>query len=173
MNTTIKNAVATGDAAAFFHLIKSPVKFRIFLLSKLPSAFFSGVRVKYVDENRCLVTVPYKWFSRNPFRSTYFACLSMAAEMSTGVLAMGHLYKCKPPVSMLVVKVEGEFLKKAVGITTFTCEEGKRIQETIAESIRSGEGIAIRVKSIGLNTSGERVAEFHITWSFKRKQITV
>ena len=170
MNTKIPNAVATGDAAAFFHLIKSPIKFRLFLLSKLPSAFFSGVRVKYVDENRCHVTVPYKWFSRNPFRSTYFACLSMAAEMSTGVLAMGHLYKSNPPVSMLVVKVEGEFLKKAVGVTTFTCEEGRRIQETIAESIRSGEGIAIRVKSIGVNTSGETVAEFHITWSFKRKQ---
>ena len=170
MNTDIQNAVATGNAAAFFRLIKSPVKFRMFLLSKLPSAFFSGVRVKYVYENRCSVTVPYKWFSRNPFRSTYFACLSMAAEMSTGVLAMGHLYKCLPPVSMLVVKTEGEFLKKATGITTFTCGEGKRIRETIAESIRSGEGLVIRVKSIGLNSSGEPVAEFFISWSFKRKK---
>lgn len=171
MNTKIPNAVATGDATAFFHLIKSPIKFRLFLLSKLPSAFFSGVRVKYVDENRCQVAVPYKWFSRNPFRSTYFACLSMAAEMSTGVLAMGHLYNCKPQVSMLVVKVEGEFLKKAVGITVFTCEEGKQIQDTIAESIRTGEGLSIRVKSTGINKSGDTIAEFYITWSFKRKKI--
>ena len=170
MSTNIQNAVATGDPAAFFRLINSPIKFRLFLLNKLPSAYFSGLQVKYVDENQCQVTVPYKWFSRNPFRSTYFACLSMAAEMSTGVLAMAHLYKIKPSVSMLVVKVEGEFLKKAVGVTTFTCEEGKRIRETISESLRSGEGQAIRVKSVGINSSGVAVAEFYITWSFKGKQ---
>ncbi len=171
MNTKILNAVATGDAAAFFHLIKSPVKFRLFLLIKLPSAFFSGVRVKYVDENRCEVTVPYKWFSRNPFKSTYFACLSMAAEMSTGVLAMAHLYNCKPAVSMLVVKVDGEFFKKAVGKTLFTCDEGMQIREAIVESIRTGEGNTIHVKSTGKDSSGDTVAVFNIIWSFKRKKI--
>jgi hypothetical protein len=31
--------------------------------------------------------------SQNPFRSTYFACLSMAAEMSTGALALGIYIK--------------------------------------------------------------------------------
>src|SRR5678810_908341 len=86
----------------FSKQMTSPLKFRMFLLSKLPSAYFSGVRVKSLDENKCEVTVPFKWFSQNPFRSTYFACLSMAAEMSTGALALGHLYKRKPTVSMPV-----------------------------------------------------------------------
>lgn len=167
MENDIQSTVATGNAAAFFRLIRSPLKFRMFLLTKLPSAFFAGVRVKEVDEDRCVVTVPYKWFSQNPFRSTYFACLSMAAEMSTGVLALGHIFKLNPPVSMLVIKVEGDFMKKAVGITTFTCEEGDRIKETIAESIRSGQGQAIRVRSTGRNKGGETVAEFFINWSFK------
>jgi hypothetical protein len=172
MENDIQNAVATGNTAAFFRLIRSPLKFRIFLLTKLPSAFFAGVRVKNVNEVRCVVTVPYKWFSQNPFRSTYFACLSMAAEMSTGVLAMGHIYKLNPPVSMLVVKVEGEFMKKAVGITTFTCEEGENIKEAIAESIRSGQGQAIRVRSTGVNKNGEAVADFFVSWSFKVKRQT-
>ena len=172
MQNDLQNAVATGNAAAFFRLIKSPLKFRMFLLTKLPSAFFAGVRVKNVDEHRCVVTVPYKWFSQNPFRSTYFACLSMAAEMSTGVLALGHIYKLNPAVSMLVVKVEGDFMKKAVGVTTFTCEEGDRIKQTIAESIRSGEGQTIRARSTGVNKDGENVAEFFISWSFKVKRQT-
>ncbi|MBP8765937.1 MAG: thioesterase, partial [Ferruginibacter sp.] len=76
----------------FLRLTIHPFKLLIFLFKNLPSAFFSGVRVQYVDGDKSVVTVPYKWFSRNPFRSTYFACLSMAAEMSTGVLAMGHSY---------------------------------------------------------------------------------
>ena len=154
----------------FSKQMTSPLKFRMFLLSKLPSAYFSGVRVKSLDENKCEVSVPFKWFSQNPFRSTYFACLSMAAEMSTGALALGHLYKRIPPVSMLVVKTEGEYFKKAVDKTTFVCEDGSQIKKMIEEAVESGEGRTIRAKTIGKNKAGELVAEFFITWSFKSKK---
>lgn len=158
-----------SNAAQFLQLINSPVKFRLFLLSRLPAAFISGVRVRSADENKCVVTVPYKWLSQNPFKSTYFACLSMAAEMSTGVLAMAHIYKRNPPVSMLVLKVEGSFMKKAVGRTTFTCEEGQLIRQTIEDAIISNEGKMVTARSYGRNQDGEVVAEFSITWSFKAK----
>jgi hypothetical protein len=154
----------------FSKQMTSPLKFRMFLFSKLPSAYFSGVRVKSLDEDKCEVTVPFKWFSQNPFRSTYFACLSMAAEMSTGALALGHLYKRKPAVSMLVVKTEGEYFKKATGKTTFVCEDGSQIKKMIEEAIESGDGRTIRARSIGKNNAGEVVAEFFITWSFKAKR---
>ena len=147
--------------------MKHPVKFRMFLFSKLPSAFFAGVRVKEIDEKKCAVTVPYKWFSQNPFHSTYFACLSMAAEMSTGSLSMMHVYKRKPPVSMLVVKLESEYFKKAIGKTIFTCEDGAMISAAIEESISTGEARIVRARSTGKNKDGELIAEFYITWSFK------
>lgn len=162
----------TSNATQFLQLINSPVKFRLFLLSKLPAAFISGVRVRSADENKCVVTVPYKWLSQNPFKSTYFACLSMAAEMSTGVLAMAHIYKRNPSVSMLVLKVEGSFTKKAVGRTTFTCEEGQLIRQTIEDAIISNEGKMVTARSYGRNKDGEVVAEFSITWSFKAKSTT-
>src|SRR5215203_1615470 len=97
---------------SFSKQMTSPFKFRMFLLSKLPSAYFSGVRVKSIDENKCEVTIPFKWFSQNPFRSTYFACLSMAAEMSTGALAMGHYFKRKLPLVCLLLKKKVNILKK-------------------------------------------------------------
>jgi Domain of unknown function (DUF4442) len=155
--------------ATFIKTLKHPLKFRLFLFSKLPSAFFAGVRIREVDEKRCMVTVPYKWFSQNPFRSTYFACLSMAAEMSTGALAMAHLYKRNPAVSMLVVKVESEYFKKAAGRTYFVCEDGEAMMNTIEESVATGEGKIFRARSVGKNSDGEIVAEFFITWSFKAK----
>lgn len=158
-----------SNANQFLKLIKHPIKFRVFLLSKLPSAFFSGVRVINADENKCAVKVPYKWFTQNPFRSTYFACLSMAAEMSTGVLALAHIYKRQPAVSMLVLKVEGNFIKKATGITAFTCEDGSAIKKTIEDAIFSNEGKIITARSYGRNAAGEIVADFAITWSFKVK----
>ena len=139
----------------------------MFLFSKLPAALFSGVRLKYIDEQKCEVTVPFRWFTRNPFRSTYFACLSMAAEMSTGILAMANVYDRKPKVSMLVLKVNGDYKKKAIGITTFTCEQGKEIKQVVEETIVSGQAKVVEVKSIGRNESGEVVAEFMIVWSFK------
>jgi len=140
----------------------------MFLFLKLPAAYFSGVRVRYVDEERCKVTIPYKWFNRNPFRSTYFASLSMAAEMSTGVLAMAHVYGRK--ISMLVVKVEAEYFKKAVGRTTFICTDGMLIKQAIEEAVRTGEASTVRAASAGLNEKEETVALFHVTWSFKVKK---
>lgn len=161
-----------SNTATFLKLINNPFKARLYLLTKLPSAFFSGVRVLIAEENKCVVTVPYKWFSQNPFKSTYFACLSMAAEMSTGLLGLAQVYKKVPAVSMLVLKVQGNFIKKAVGRTTFTCEEGTDIRQTIEAAVSGREGKIITVKSIGRNAANEIVAEFDITWSFKVKSQT-
>ena len=161
--------MTNSNSAAFIKLMRHPVKFRMFLFTKLPAAYFAGVRVREVDEKRCVVTVPYKWLSQNPFRSTYFACLSMAAEMSTGSLAMAHLYKINPPVSMLVVKVESEYFKKAVGRTSFVCEDGKLFERAIEETIATAEARTVKARSLGTNKEGELVAEFYITWSCKVK----
>ncbi len=152
---------------AFIRLMKHPLKFRLFLLMRLPAAFIAGVRVRELDEQRAVVTIPYKWLSQNPFRSTYFASLSMAAEMSTGVLAMAHLYKIQPPVSMLVVKVESEYFKKATDRTAFVCADGDLFRKAIEETISTGEPRTVKVKSVGTNKAGELVAEFWVTWSFK------
>jgi hypothetical protein len=160
------------NSAAFIKLMKHPFKFRMFLLTKLPSAFFAGLRIREADTQKCVVTIPYKWFSKNPFRSTYFACLSMAAEMSTGALAMAHLYKRNPVVSMLVVKVESEYFKKATGKTTFTCADGALIETAIEESVATGEARTVRAQSTGVNDNDEQVAEFFVTWSFKAKTKT-
>ena len=154
----------------FIQLVKHPVKFRLFLLSKLPSAFFSGVRVKEIGKEKTEVTVPYKWFSQNPFKSTYFACLAMAAELSTGLLALMYTYKNNPAVSMLVVGLEAKYYKKAVDLTIFSCEDGKAIKEAIAATLNTGEGYTVRTTSTGKNSDGDLIAEFFITWSFKTKK---
>lgn len=154
--------------AAFLRLAQHPFKFRMFLLTKLPAAFFCGVRLKYIDPDRAEVSVPFKWLTQNPFRSTYFACLAMAAEMSTGVLAMGHIYK-ESPMSMLIIKMEARYFKKATDTIYFTCEEGQRLQAVIQEARASGKPLECTVQSVGTNGDGERIAEFNFTWSFKSK----
>lgn len=153
----------------FIRVVKNGFKFRMFLLYKLPAAFFSGVRVRDISERHCITSVPFKWLTQNPFRSTYFASLSMAAEMSTGVLGLAHIQNCTPPVSMLVVKVDSSYFKKAVKRTWFTCEDGEGIRAAIERAIESGEAQQFAAKSIGKNEGGDVIAEFVITWSFKAK----
>ena len=154
----------------FFLLANNPLKFRLFLLTKLPAAFIAGIRIKQCNDEVCSVSVPYKWLTQNPFRSTYFACLSMAAEMSTGALAMANVYKRKPSTSMLITSVDSKYYKKAVGKTIFTCKEGQAIKQTINQAYASSVPQTIRVKSEGYNQQNELVAEFWFTWSFKVKQ---
>lgn len=153
----------------FIKLLRHPVKFRMFLFWKLPAAFFSGVRIKTVDEESCQVTIPFKWLTQNPFQSTYFASLSMAAELSTGVLGLAHANKTNPRVSMLVVKVEAHYYKKATDVTTFICKDGAAFKQTIDKAIATGEGQTVTAHSTGFNKAGDMVAEFFITWSFKAK----
>ncbi len=153
----------------FIRLVNNPLRFRFFLFIKLPAAFLAGVRLKFVSPDRAEATVRFQYWTKNPFRSTYFACLGMAAEMSTGILAMAHLYKRKPAISMLVTRIESDFYKKAVGITTFTCDKGHALRQAIDKTAATGEAVELVVTSIGRNEEGLEIARFQITWSFKRK----
>jgi len=156
-------------ADAFFGIIRNPLKFRLFLLQKLPAAYFSDLRIRHINENSCRVSVPFKWFTQNPFRCTYFACLSMAAELTTGTLVMANIYKRKPAASMLLVSMESTFYKKAVGRTTFICKEGIAIKEAVQKAYDILSPQSIKVASQGYNEAGELVAAFSFTWSFKVK----
>ena len=155
----------------FIAMVKHPVKFRMFLFMRLPAAYFSGINIKEISEERSIVTVPYRWLTQNPFHSTYFASLAMAAEMSTGVLAMAHIYKRHPSVSMLITNMEATYFKKATGKTFFLCEAGKQIFDTIEEAVTKNEPRSITVKSTGTNKDGDLIAEFLFTWSFKAKAV--
>ncbi len=165
----MNDAAPDNARIRFLRLVNSRIRFPFFLLFKLPSAFFAGVRVRRLTEAGAEVTVPYTWLSQNPFRSTYFACLAMAAEMSTGLLAMLYSYRRQPPVSMLVTHLEAVYHKKATGLTRFVCTDGEGVAATLRQAIASGEGQTFRMRSAGYNHKGELIAEFYITWSFKVK----
>jgi hypothetical protein len=141
-----------------------------YLFKAIPSALFSGVRVQHVHDEECIVSVPYSWFSRNPFKSTYFACLAMAGEMSTGVLAMLHIQDAQPKVSMLVTEMEAKYHKKATETTRFICKDGRLIQAAIQYSVSRGQPQTCKAYTVGIDKEGNCIAEFWITWSFKSKQ---
>jgi hypothetical protein len=147
----------------------SPAKLNAFLFLKLPSAFWSGVRVKSVSKEQCVVTVKHRWFNQNPFKSMYFAVQAMAAELTTGALVMMQIKNSGRNISMLVANNNGNFSKKATGRITFTCNDGHLIEEAIRKTIATSEGQTIWMKSIGVNEKGEQVSELNFEWSIKLK----
>ena len=134
-------------------------------------AFLAGLKLLTLQEDTAMVSVRFKWLNQNPFRSMYFAVMAMAAELSTGILAVAQTYKSNPSVSMLVVKCEGEFYKKAVGNIVFTCVDGLEIAKAIQETITTKQGVTITAATVGKNEQNEVVANFVFTWSFKAKTL--
>lgn len=157
------------QVAAFRRQVLSPAKLRLFLLRKLPMAWLAGLRLVALTPGAATVTIRYKYLTQNPFRSIYFACLAMAAELASGIQAMLHV-QGGGPVSMLVVGLTAEFRKKAVGLITFTCPDGAAIAQAVAESRATGEGRTVVCTSTGIDEAGDVVAVFRVTWSFRAKK---
>jgi len=147
----------------------SPRKLNTFTIFKLPSAYLCGVRTKYIDSSKCEVTVKHRWFNQNPFKSMFWAVQGMAAEFSTGALMIGKIQESGKRISMLVISNKAMFTKKATGRITFTCNDGKLIDDAIEKAIQTGEGQTLWMKSVGVNKEGVEVSTFHFEWSIKVK----
>jgi Domain of unknown function (DUF4442) len=149
--------------------LKSPLGLRGYFLAKLPLAYMAGLRIKVLDAERCAVTVPYGWRTTNPFKSTYFAAQAMAAELSTGALVMLATETAPAPVAMLIVSMTASFEKKATEKLTFTCDAGPDAFAAVAETLRTGEGVPIEMRTVGTLPDGTVASTFTFTWSVKKR----
>jgi len=143
--------------------------FKLFLLKNMPIALLAGLRIQSLTDEKAVVSIPFKWLSQNPFKSVYFATQAMAAEMSTGVLGMMAIQGAPHRVSMLVLKFEAEYTKKASERVYFSCENGVEVKSAVSKTLSDGEGVTVSCKSIGRLKDGTVVSNFTIVWSFKAK----
>ena len=150
-------------------MIITPSKLNAFTMLKLPSAYFCGVRTRHIDNDKCVVTVKHRWINQNPFKSMFWAVQGMAAEFSTGALMMTKIKESNKNISMLVVKNESTFTKKATGLITFVCKDGSLIDIAINKAIQTGEGQTLWMTSVGTNEEGLEVSTFKFQWSIKVK----
>ncbi len=148
----------------------NPFLMRGFMLVKMPLGLFAGLRLRALDAEHCQTSVPYGWRSTNPFRSIYFAAQSMAAELSTGALAMLAIEQAPTSVAMLITGLEASFGKKATARTVFTCEDGPKIFAAVRETLATGEPATAQVETVGRMPDGTEVSRFVFTWSFKRRR---
>tara|TARA_B100001093_G_scaffold277852_1_gene265565 strand:+ start:9362 stop:9856 length:495 start_codon:yes stop_codon:yes gene_type:complete len=144
-----------------------PFFFRLYLFINLPMGFLSGMKIRELNEEKCIVTVPFKRLNKNPFKSTFWAVLGMAGEMNGAALILQYTYKHHPSIATLPINCEAEFYKKATSITTFTCNDSKMIKEKIEEAVNTGKGVIIKTTAIGRDSNNEKLCKFIFTWSIK------
>lgn len=144
-------------------------KFRLYLLKNLPMALLAGLRINHFSDQSATVSVPFGYLTKNPFRSTYFACLAMAGELASGIQVLDAASRSKVKISTLVTGIEGQFFKKATGTTFFICEDGKAIRESVLQASEQNDPVTVFTLSKGIDSDGQPIANFTVIWSIKRK----
>jgi hypothetical protein len=147
----------------------TPSSIKFFTLFKLPAAYFSGVRVRSIDEKQCTVRVRLNFMNKNPFHSMFWAVQGMAAELSTGALIMHALHQTNTKASMLVIENKATFSKKAVGRINFSCPQGEAVSAAIDAAKETHTPQQIWLHAKGLDKLGDEVSSFSFLWTIKVK----
>jgi hypothetical protein len=145
-------------------------KINLFLLLKLPMAYFAGIRVVALQENLCRTRARLWWFTKNPFGSMYFAVQMMAAELATGVLVLGAVRNSRHSISMLVTSCGSTYHKKVTGAIFFTCLGAEEIRVAVENTIRTGQPSIIKLISTGTDDKGDSASEMWFEWHLRLKR---
>ena len=148
----------------------NPFTFVPFSLVKIPMLAISGVRMKLLSAEECVVSAPFKHINKNPFKSMYFAVQAMAAELSTAGAAMLALEAFEENFAYIVVNIQAEFNKKADSKVFFTCKNYDEFKSELEESIATNEPVVIAATTEGKMANGTIVSTFTVTWSFKKRE---
>ncbi|MCU0327512.1 MAG: DUF4442 domain-containing protein [Chitinophagales bacterium] len=152
--------------------LKNPFWFKLYLFSNLRAAFFASISLLSLSGSKSQVLLPYKKMNLNPFKTTYFASMCMASELSTGVLVMQEIAKSGYKISMFVLDMNAKFIKRGLKDIVFTCDDTDKalIKNAIAQTIATGEDVVISLSSHGVDIDGVLISEFTYFWTIKLKK---
>lgn len=149
--------------------LRNPLAITAFMGAKMPLGVAAGLRVDQIDRASCTVTLPGGWRTRNPFGSMYWAAQGMAAEMATGIHGYVLCSAAPVPVRMILSGCEGSFSRMCMGRGRFVFDQGPRIEEALARTLASGEGVTCPTEVVGYDPSGVEVSRWTFTWAFRAK----
>ena len=147
---------------------------RAFSLAKIPLLFMASPSVVSLNENECVIQLPFKKRNKNHLGSMYFGALCIGADAAGGLIAFKIFDQIKDAKCSLIFKdFKANFLKRAEGDTLFSCKEGALIKAAVMKAYETGERTDLPVHVIATVPSrfgSEPVAEFTLTLSLKVKK---
>lgn len=154
----------------FDHIIadtlKQPWKLRLWMLKHLPVGLITGMYIESLDENGCKVVLKDRWWIHNPFRSVFWAVMSMAAELSTGAIL--YVYASGTNVQFILVRMEAKFLKKVKGKSSYFCLAGQEARQKVENTVNTDETGVVLLPVLAQDESGQILAEFNFYWQLRK-----
>ena len=147
----------------------TPSRLNTFTFFKLPSVWWSGVRVTKIEDSFCEAKVVHRWINQNPFGSMFWAVQGMAAELTTGVLIMQTIRQYGLKVSMLVLNNRANFSKKGRGKIFFSCNAKQKIKIALKQLIKTQKPQTFWLTSEGIDQNGNVVSIFEFEWTLLLK----
>lgn len=157
------------ESEEYRKLMTNPITSRAGMYYKLPMAAMAECRIIELNEELCKVAVPYKFLNKNPFNTTYWAVLGMAAEMAGGALLLMLTHKSQPSISTFVTGCTAKFVKTAKGLTTFVCNDGALIADKVEKAKATKQADTFNTNIVGYDDKGNVIAEFTFEWSIKAR----
>jgi acyl-coenzyme A thioesterase PaaI-like protein len=150
--------------------ITDTAKMRLWGLLKIPMLWFISPSIMQLDEDTCIVKIPFKRKNKNHLGSMYFGVLCAAADVSGGLIAMNTIQESGRNVSLIFKDFHAEFYKRVEGDCYFVNHQGKEVRQFVQEVIASGErmNMPLHIEAKVPDKLGDEVAaKFTLTLSLK------
>ena len=151
--------------------LKGTLMLRGLGLWKIPLLFMTSPKVVELSDKRAVIKIPLNRMTKNHLGSMYFGALAIGADAVVGMLAVYWIRKARAKKVHLSFKdFKADFLRRPDHTVLFVCDQGAEIQALVEKVAASHERInqTIAAHAI-LPKTGERVANFALTLSLKRK----
>jgi len=151
---------------------------RLRLVGMLKIPLLGSVRPSVVElgEDRCVIRVRLRRWTRNHLGSMYFGALAIGADCAGGLMAVELIRQRGAKVSLVFKSFSAEFLRRPESDVYFICEEGARIRDLVDRAMASEERQSdlLRLTAAVLGADGfETVAQFTLELSLKRSGLGV
>ena len=151
---------------------KTNLFIKYFGFFKVPLIFYCRPKIIDISEESVTLKLPFIRRNKNHVGSMYLGSLTVGADLTSGILALGVINNSKVKIAPLFKDFKANFLKRAEGDVHFVCNEGEKIRSMIQETAESKQRVN---KTIGVTAyvpkklGDEPVAEFSLTLSIKAK----
>lgn len=157
--------------ATRFQLFRQTLGLRLTGMLKIP--LLGSVRPSVVEwgEDRCVIRVPLRRWTRNHFNSMYFGALAIGADCAGGIMAVELIRQRKAKVSLIFKSFHAEFIKRPESDVFFICDEGARIRDLLDRVLATDQRLAEMIPltaAVRTPDGYEPVARFQLELSLKR-----
>jgi acyl-coenzyme A thioesterase PaaI-like protein len=125
------------------------------------------------EEDRCVIRVPLRRWTRNHMNSMYFGALAIGADCAAGIMAVELIRQRKAKVSLIFRSFHAEFLKRPESDVYFICEAGASIRALVDRVLVSDQRLAEMIPltaAVRTPEGYEPVARFMLELSLKRSE---